>query len=262
VGADLGAIRKGKALAQVEPYVLPHLPCGFMLRLSFYSTWGDPYYLGLNGLQLLGADGSPLPLAPSNVFASPSSIAEIPAMRGDVRTLDKLVDGVNDTYDDGHMWLAPWTPPRNVLWVVLDSPVVLSGIKVWNYAKTPERGAQHVQIHLDDCLIFDGLLRKAPPCPAAGVVAPARSFAQSILFSAAADLVAREGEYLWNAALQGEQDIVFTNDRPTNAPLGVVGVPLGVSSTAAVLSSGAPGSAAAASAYPKTRPDTTAHPKL
>ena len=27
----------------------------------------------------------------------------------DPRTLDKLYDGVNDTYDDDHMWLAPLT---------------------------------------------------------------------------------------------------------------------------------------------------------
>lgn len=32
----------------------------------------------------------------------------------DCRTLDKLYDGINDTLDDSHMWLAPYTPGQYV----------------------------------------------------------------------------------------------------------------------------------------------------
>ena len=35
--------------------------------------------------------------------------ASVPPSMRDPRTLDKLYDGVNDTYDDDHMWLAPLT---------------------------------------------------------------------------------------------------------------------------------------------------------
>ena len=31
-------------------------------------------------------------------------------VQDDIRTPDKLVDGVNDTMDGGHMWLAPILP--------------------------------------------------------------------------------------------------------------------------------------------------------
>ena len=31
-------------------------------------------------------------------------------IHGDVRTPDKLIDGINDTLDGGHMWLAPILP--------------------------------------------------------------------------------------------------------------------------------------------------------
>ena len=31
-------------------------------------------------------------------------------VQDDIRTPDKLVDGINDTMDGGHMWLAPILP--------------------------------------------------------------------------------------------------------------------------------------------------------
>ena len=34
--------------------------------------------------------------------------AIVEQLQGDPRTVDKLVDGVNSTYDDRHMWLAPF----------------------------------------------------------------------------------------------------------------------------------------------------------
>ena len=46
----------------------------------------------------------------SQIVCNPRSVADLPGNQGDVRTPDKLVDGVNNTYDDRHMWLTPWTP--------------------------------------------------------------------------------------------------------------------------------------------------------
>ena len=34
-----------------------------MLQLNFVSTWGDPYYMGLTGLELLGANQEAIPLS-------------------------------------------------------------------------------------------------------------------------------------------------------------------------------------------------------
>ena len=30
----------------------------------------------------------------------------------DSRTIDKILNGVNDTYDDNNMWLAPYINPK------------------------------------------------------------------------------------------------------------------------------------------------------
>ena len=51
----------------------------------------------------------PRPL-PSDVAAYPDSVNVLSDVSGDIRTPDKLVDGVNDTYDGRHMWLAPILP--------------------------------------------------------------------------------------------------------------------------------------------------------
>ena len=107
------------------------------------STWGDSYYIGLNGLELCDSTGKSIPLSPhskelvyhqsqkhsasitellshycvcmprplpSDVAAYPDSVNVLSDVSGDIRTPDKLVDGVNDTYDGRHMWLAPILP--------------------------------------------------------------------------------------------------------------------------------------------------------
>ena len=46
----------------------------------------------------------------SDISAYPDSVNVLDKIHGDVRTPDKLIDGINDTLDGGHMWLAPILP--------------------------------------------------------------------------------------------------------------------------------------------------------
>jgi len=46
----------------------------------------------------------------AQVFAVPDSVQLLPGMSNDVRTLDKLWDGHNSTFDDRNMWLVPYSP--------------------------------------------------------------------------------------------------------------------------------------------------------
>ena len=47
---------------------------------------------------------------PLDIAAYPESVNILEGVTGDVRTPDKLVDGVYDTDDARHMWLAPLLP--------------------------------------------------------------------------------------------------------------------------------------------------------
>ena len=158
-----------------------------MLKFVLYDTHGDPHYMGLNGLQLRRPDGTEIRVAPHNCVAFPGSINDLPeANGGDIRTLDKLVDGVNNTWDQRHMWLAPFNKSPGLLYVYFDAPVQLGMVKVWNYSKTPKRGVSHMQLFCDDQIVFDGALRIAP------AEEDGEDFGQSVLFCSNPALVDKE----------------------------------------------------------------------
>ena len=108
------------------------------------STWGDPHYVGLNGLQLLSPSGEPIALSAQQLSAEPPSVASLPQLRNDPRTVDKLVDGTNASYDDRHMFLSPFTPGRsNAVTVDLGRHgEAIAAIRLWNCANVDARRAR------------------------------------------------------------------------------------------------------------------------
>lgn len=158
-------------------YEVAHAPVGFVLKLVLLSTWGDPHYIGLNGIEVYDSACRPLRLRP-RVSAVPYSVNSLPganANKGtDIRTPDKLANGVNCTWEDKNMWLAPFeqeAPGKqidNVVYAVWDEAVPISLIKLWNYSKTPSRGVNELMVFVDDALVFCGAIQAAPPSPNRG----------------------------------------------------------------------------------------------
>ena len=42
---------------------MPELPCGQNLSVNIKSTWGDKYYVGLNGIELFADTGEPISIS-------------------------------------------------------------------------------------------------------------------------------------------------------------------------------------------------------
>lgn len=85
---------------------------GYLFRFNLYSTHGDFYYIGLNGIEMFDQNGQDIDLK-GRVYGNPEGVFKLKGMESDTRTIDKITDRVNQTYDEMHMWLAPFKNTRS-----------------------------------------------------------------------------------------------------------------------------------------------------
>lgn len=142
------------------------------------ESWGDLFYVGLNGIEILNADGEPIPVtvnpdstigSRTSVQANPRDMNSIVGHGSDHRVLEKLFNNRNNTMDDRNMWLIPFNRGEDhTIMIDLGETRAISGIKFYNYNKSVEdtlRGARQIIIKIDDQLMTPkkGIaLRKAP----------------------------------------------------------------------------------------------------
>ncbi|XP_064613243.1 katanin-interacting protein-like isoform X2 [Liolophura sinensis] len=196
-----------------QEYEAVQMPCGFIYQFHLLSTWGDPYYIGLNGLEFYDGQFNHIPLAENNIAAYPDSVNVLDNVKNDVRTPDKLIDGWNDSMDGRHMWIAPVLPHVvNRVYVIFDQPTTVSMIKLWNYSKTPNRGTKDFALLVDDLLVYNGVLNSVGQA-ARGILpnCTTQSY-HTILFSDNKELLRKERHTVISKQ-EGEQDIQMLNDK-------------------------------------------------
>eukprot|EP01133_Synstelium_polycarpum_P007886 gene7886-9257_t len=82
--------------------------------------------MGLTSIQVFDGNYQRIHIPATSISASPKDINDLPGHSGDYRTLDKLVDGHNVTANDQHMWLIPFSPPKeHQLTIDLGAPLPL-----------------------------------------------------------------------------------------------------------------------------------------
>jgi len=62
----------------LQPFHIPVLPAGRHLRFDIITTWGDPHYVGLSGIELFDGTGQPIPISEDDISADPADIVRLP----------------------------------------------------------------------------------------------------------------------------------------------------------------------------------------
>lgn len=157
---------------------------GQVIDLNITETWGDLFYVGLNGIEVLDEFEGVIPVtctvgqlvggnkkSLTKVEAQPRDMNSIPGHASDHRTLEKLFNGQNNTSDDRNMWLIPFNKGENhTMSIDLGQKMKVSGLRFFNYNKSPEdtlRGVKQIVIKLDGEYVTSKkgvTLRVAPGC--------------------------------------------------------------------------------------------------
>jgi len=150
--------REGTSNRVQQQYETALHPCGFIFKLVLLCTWSDVHYIGLDGVEFYDLEGKPL--RPKRVHSNHHSVRNLPGMENDIRTEDNLLLG--DPGTSRRMWLSPLVQnSTNSLEFVFDEPTHMTYLRLWNYARTPARGARDVEIFFDDFLVYKGI-RSSP----------------------------------------------------------------------------------------------------
>jgi protein JBTS26 len=131
----------------------PRFVRGRKIEMDISESWGDMFYVGLNGIELIDDAGELIPVDAKNLDANPRDMNSIQGHGRDQRTLDKLVNGVNNTTSDENMWLIPYnTGESHTITIDLGRVLKISAVRFYNYNKSPEdslRGVKQISIKVD-----------------------------------------------------------------------------------------------------------------
>ncbi|CAF3729736.1 unnamed protein product [Rotaria sp. Silwood1] len=205
-----------------EQFTIPELPSGEQLVLNLKTTWGDRHYIGLNAIEIFSSQGYPVVIR--KITADPADINVLPEYGNDPRVVTNLIDGVNKTRDDIHMWLAPFTPGENhLIYITFEQPTKIAMIRIWNYNKNrihSVRGAKDVEISLDGFMIFKGEISQA--CGNIIATNDPSAYGETILFTTDDEILEKisihDEMYVDQETAQNDEENIRTNaNRPPTA---------------------------------------------
>lgn len=145
-------------------FALPDRPSGSTLYITFYTNWGDPDHLGLNGLEFFDSSGLRVQFQKPQESISVAS-AQTASVHHSPEYLMRLIrpEVWRRNHDQLFMTKLEDGNPLQ-LKIKLKGSVSLTFIRVWNYDKSKvhaSRGVRHMSIVLDKNLIFFGEIKKS-----------------------------------------------------------------------------------------------------
>jgi hypothetical protein len=242
-----------------QDYETPNLPVAQLWKLSLLSNHGDPYYIGLDGIEVIDSEGRVIDIAGGtsttggSVDAVPRSLYDI-GNRSDCRIPSNLCTPNTSNVgsnSDRTSWLAPLTHSMtaterrecmrpiisnkiadsdresddnmlkedfkaykdNTLWIMFDVPTRLSLIRIFNYSKTPSRGAKEFKLDADGLLVCMGTLADANSETRHHPASGGHSQGQTICFSSDPSVVRACKDRLLPYSGRSEQDVLCVNER-------------------------------------------------
>jgi protein JBTS26 len=139
------------------------MPEGFTFTFIIHNSWGDRFFVGLNGIEIFNDRGEVITTQNlGQIRADPSSLSKLTGYEGDKRVVGNLINGNNTTTADNSIWLTPLLSDveriekgrPNIIILDYTKSSKISGINFYNYTKTPERGVREIEIYLDNYLLY------------------------------------------------------------------------------------------------------------
>jgi hypothetical protein len=126
------------------------------LTINLLSTWGDPNYLGIAGLEILALVNDKvtiIDLSANHIeHVEPRDLSSI-GIYDDPRVPENIFNGVANLADDRFMWLIPFTAnSTHFIQFDLQQRYKLIGLRIWNYNRNDEsilRGVKEMSIECD-----------------------------------------------------------------------------------------------------------------
>ena len=130
-------------------YYLPILPCGFVIKIEFFSTWGDNNYIGMDSLKILDYKGNNI-CTHSKIFALPDKTN----LKSE-STPFYISNYVNRNKRDFSELKG-----GNRIIIISDSLLILFKVIIGNYTKHTDIGVKETKIFIDGNVIFEGKIPK------------------------------------------------------------------------------------------------------